>query len=200
MASSSLSMSIIFSIFFLLFASLIHSCFGVIHMNTTLDDLCESLGRYNIKPEDCKSTLCYDPSLPCRAAHNAPALAILATKLTVMNATIARDRIKAALFSYVSMYNSTAEDEDTNVAMRSCLELYTRIIPALQWVAHSVAAGQYHGAQQVMNGTWYIANGCSSMVEDIGFLHGPVLPKENDGFGTMTYVTFAIIGSVARNY
>jgi hypothetical protein len=95
-------------------------------MTTTtsaLDDLCGSLGRYHVKPEECASALCHDPSSPCAAARDVPSLATLAARLTVANATATRDTIKAALSSLADETdNSTAAEEETRAGLRSCLE------------------------------------------------------------------------------
>ncbi|TVU26756.1 hypothetical protein EJB05_29316, partial [Eragrostis curvula] len=141
------SASTFHAILFLLFVAITHGSYGAIHKKTALDGLCETLGSYYITPEQCASALCYNQSMPCNTAHNVPALAALATNLTVFNATVTRDRIKAAISSFVAMYNSTAADEEAEEAMLSCLDLYTGIIPSLKWAAHSVAAGHYHGAR-----------------------------------------------------
>ncbi|XP_044359995.1 uncharacterized protein [Triticum aestivum] len=60
-----------------------------------LDELCIGLGGWYVTPDMCVSALCIDPS--CRSARGLPELAVLATKLTVANATVAKTSIESAL-------------------------------------------------------------------------------------------------------
>lgn len=191
--------TLLYAIFFVLSVAITHGDSRDLHAKTAVDDLCDNLGSYYIEPDLCRSALCYDPSLPCSAAHNVSALAILATKLTVANATTTRERIKVVHSSFVAMHNSTAEDEETEVALLSCLDLYRGIMPALRWAAHSVATGQYHGTQQVLNATSFIAYSCDGMVGTIGFPPVEVLPRENDAFHYMARITSAIVASLIRD-
>ncbi|CAN6348343.1 unnamed protein product [Urochloa humidicola] len=98
-----------------------------------LDDVCGSLGGYNVTPEACLSALCNDPSSPCAAA----------------NATAARDSVAASSAS--------------SAGLRACLQLYTGVAAALQWAAGSAAAGRLPGAREVLDAARYVPSGCDGV-------------------------------------
>ncbi|RLN29129.1 antifreeze protein Maxi-like [Panicum miliaceum] len=117
-----------------------------------LDEVCGRLGGYYVTPALCASALCADPSAPCRAARDAPAVAALAARLAADNATAARDSIEAVLSSSPSppsagpasaaaAGNSSAA-ASAAAAARSCLQLYAGAVPALRWAARAGTAAR----------------------------------------------------------
>ncbi|RLM98153.1 antifreeze protein Maxi-like [Panicum miliaceum] len=168
-----------------------------------LDEVCGRLGGYYVTPALCASALCADPSAPCRAARDAPAVAALAARLAADNATAARDSIEAVLSSSPSppsagpasaaaAGNSSAAA--ASAAARSCLQLYAGAVPALRWAARAVAAGRYRGAREVLQAAQYVAAGCEGMAGDAA-----ALPRENGGFGDMAFVAHAVVASMAAD-
>ncbi|WVZ91124.1 hypothetical protein U9M48_037337 [Paspalum notatum var. saurae] len=153
---------------------------------TALDDVCGALGEFYVTPELCASALCYDPSSPCRAARDAPAVAALAARLAAANATAARDRVEAAA--------AAASSSAAAPGLRACLQLYGGLVPALEWAAGSVAAGRLPGAREVIQAGQYVAVGCGGMAG------GAALPRENDAFGTMALVAYAVLASMSKGY
>ncbi|KAG2621969.1 antifreeze protein Maxi-like [Panicum virgatum] len=167
-----------------------------------LDQVCGRLGSYYVTPALCASALCADPSAPCRAARDAPAVAALAARLAADNATAARDSIEAALSSSPSPPSagpaSAAAAGNSSAAAaaaaRSCLQLYAGAVPALRWAARAVAAGRYRGAREVLQAAQYVAAGCEGMAGDAA-----ALPRENGGFGDMAFVAHAVVASMAAD-
>ncbi|XP_037417384.1 uncharacterized protein LOC119280746 [Triticum dicoccoides] len=142
-----------------------------------LPQLCTSLRPWYVGPNDCVSTLCIDPS--CRSAPGLPELALIATRLTVSNATVAKASIEHAL--------ALAKDGKARKVMRSCLELYTGAVPRLQWAARSVAAGRYSGVPEVLLDARYVSSKCTNLAGE------GALPKENVEFSMMAYVAKAVV-------
>ncbi|GJM95256.1 hypothetical protein PR202_ga11968 [Eleusine coracana subsp. coracana] len=160
---------------------------GVAAAETTpaaLDEVCRGLGGFYVTPELCASALCSDPSSPCRAARDAPAVAALAARLAARNATATQ----AALAG-----NATSSKEE---GVRACLELYGGAVAALQWAAASVAAGRYRGAREVLFTAQYVPAGCDGMA---GGGDAAALPRENGGFSYMAMVAHAVIASMIRD-
>ncbi|XP_025810198.1 uncharacterized protein LOC112888069 [Panicum hallii] len=155
-----------------------------------LDEVCGRLGGYYVTPALCASALCADPSAPCRAARDAPAVAALAARLAADNATAARDSIEAVLSSSPSPPSAGP----ASAAARSCLQLYAGAVPALRWAARAVAAGRYRGAREVLQAAQYVAAGCEGMAGDAA-----ALPRENGGFGDMAFVAHAVVASMATD-
>ncbi|OEL36614.1 putative cleavage and polyadenylation specificity factor subunit 1 [Dichanthelium oligosanthes] len=110
--------------------------------------------------------------------------------LAAANATKARDSIQAA-----ASYSSAAagEAEAVRAGLRSCAQLYTGVVAALEWAAGSVAAGRYPGAREVLQVVQYVASGCNCMAR-------AAMPRENDGFSSMVFVAYAVIASVSKRY
>ncbi|CAN6329732.1 unnamed protein product [Urochloa humidicola] len=148
-----------------------------------LDDVCGSLGGYYVTPELCKSALCHDPSSPCAAARDAPAVAALAARLAAANATAARDSVAAA-----------ASTAPSAAGLRACLQLYTGAAAALEWAAGSAAAGRFPGAREVLDAARYVPSGCD------GVAAGAALPAENGGFDDMAIVAHAVLASLSKGY
>ena len=74
-------------------------------------------------PDLCVAALCIDPS--CHSARHLPELVVLATRLTVANATVAKASIESAL--------AHAKNAKARKVMRSCLQLYVSgVVPPLQ--------------------------------------------------------------------
>ncbi|KAM3197772.1 hypothetical protein ACQJBY_073074 [Aegilops geniculata] len=145
---------------------------------SALDDLCNSLGSHYVKPDMCVSALCIDPS--CRSARGLPELAVLATRLTVINATVAKASVESAL--------AHAKDAKAKKVMRSCLQLYVGAVPRLQWPARSVAAGRYSGVSEVLEAAcWHVSAECINLAGE------EALPKENGEFFRMAYVVQAVV-------
>ncbi|WVZ91121.1 hypothetical protein U9M48_037334 [Paspalum notatum var. saurae] len=157
--------------------------------SAALDQVCGRLGSYYVTPALCASALCADPSAPCRAARDAPAVAALAARLAADNATAARDSIQAVLSPNSSSSTPAA------AAARSCLQLYAGAVPALRWAAGAVAAGRYRGAREVLQAAQYVAAGCEGMAGDAG----DALPRQNAGFGDMAFVAHAVVASMATD-
>lgn len=170
-----------------------------------LDEVCGRLGGYYVTPSLCASALCADPSSPCRAARDAPAVAALAARLAAGNATAARDSIEAALLSSsppagpgAAAAASASAGVNTSAAAgaaRSCLQLYAGAVPALRWAARAVAAGRYRGAREVLQAAQYVAAACEGMAGDAA----AALPRENGGFGDMAFVAHAVVASMAAD-
>ncbi|VAH22561.1 unnamed protein product [Triticum turgidum subsp. durum] len=148
-----------------------------------LDELCIGLGGWYVTPDTCVSALCIDPS--CRSARGLPELAVLATKLTVANATVAKTSIESAL--------AHAKNVKARKVMRSCLQLYVGAVPRLQWAARSVAAGRYSSVPDVLEAAYRdVSQGCSSLAGEVA------LPKENNEFFMMAFVVHAVVDRVQR--
>ncbi|GJM95255.1 hypothetical protein PR202_ga11967 [Eleusine coracana subsp. coracana] len=158
---------------------------------TPLDEVCGQLGGFYVTPELCASALCSDPTSPCRAAGDAPAVAALAVRLAARNATATKASVEAAL----SSSNATFAGAEVTKGLQACLELYAGAVTALQWAAASVAAGQYRGAREVLQAAEYIPAGCNGMAGDVA-----ALPKENGGFSYMAMVAHAVVASRIRDY
>ncbi|GJN35376.1 hypothetical protein PR202_gb24145 [Eleusine coracana subsp. coracana] len=154
---------------------------------TALDEVCGQLGGFYVTPELCASALCSDPSSPCRAARDAPAVAALATKLAARNATATMASVEAAL--------SSSNATEVTKGLQACLELYAGAVAALQWAAASVAAGQYRGAREVLQAAEYVPAGCNGMAVDAA-----ALPRENGAFSYMAMVAHAVVASRIRDY
>uniref|UniRef100_M8CY15 Pectinesterase inhibitor domain-containing protein n=1 Tax=Aegilops tauschii TaxID=37682 RepID=M8CY15_AEGTA len=107
---------------------------------SAVDDLCNSLGDHYVTPDMCVSALCIDHS--CRSARGLPELAVLATRLTVANATVAQAHIP-----------------------------YSRdvgAVPRLQWAARSVAAGRYSGVSEVLEAAcWHVSAECINLAGEV---------------------------------
>ncbi|CAL4905396.1 unnamed protein product [Urochloa decumbens] len=176
-----------------------------------LDQVCGRLGSYYVTPALCASALCADPSTPCRAARDLPAVAALAARLAADNATAARDSIEAALLNSSSSSSPPAGPAANNssaaasasaaaaaaaAARSSCLQLYAGAVPALRWAARAVAAGRYRGAREVLQAAQYVASGCEGMAGDAA---AAALPRENGGFGDMAFVAHAVVASMAAD-
>ncbi|KAM3346577.1 hypothetical protein ACQJBY_020884 [Aegilops geniculata] len=149
-----------------------------------LDELCMFLGGWYVTPDMCVSALCIDPS--CRSARGLPELVVLATKLMVANATVAKASTESAL--------ARAKDAKARKVMRLCLQLYVGIIPRLQWAARSVAAGRYSGVPEVMEAAYRdVSSGCLDLA-------GPevALPNEEKKFFWMAFVVHAVVDRVQR--
>ncbi|CAL4891212.1 unnamed protein product [Urochloa decumbens] len=172
----------------LLFAAAV--CAGAISgaaaATTVLDDVCGSLGGYYVTPDACHSALCHDPSSPCAAALDAPALAALAARLAAANATAARDSVAAAA--------AGEADAAKQAGLRACLQLYTGAAAALEWAAGSAAAGRLPGAREVMDAARYVPSGCE------GVAAGAAVPAENGGFDAMATVAHAVLASLSKGY
>uniref|UniRef100_A0A453DX78 Pectinesterase inhibitor domain-containing protein n=1 Tax=Aegilops tauschii subsp. strangulata TaxID=200361 RepID=A0A453DX78_AEGTS len=145
-----------------------------------LDYLCNNLGPAYVGANLCVSTLCIDPS--CRSTRGLPGLAVIATRLTVSNATVAKASIEHAL--------AHAKDDKARKAMRSCLQLYTGAIPRLQWAARSAAAGRYSGVPEVLLAARYVSDKCTNLAGE------GALPKENVEFFMMAFVAEAVVEGV----
>ncbi|CAN6361687.1 unnamed protein product [Urochloa humidicola] len=154
---------------------------GAAAANTALDDVCGSLGGYYVTPEACLSALCNDPSSPCAAARDAPAVAALAAA----NATAARDSVAAAAATAAS---------SSAAGLRACLQLYTGAAAALDWAARSVAAGRFPGAREVLDAARYVPSGCDGMAT------GAAVPAANGGFDAMATVAHAVLASLSKGY
>ncbi|XP_020183581.1 uncharacterized protein [Aegilops tauschii subsp. strangulata] len=145
---------------------------------SAVDDLCNSLGDHYVTPDMCVSALCIDHS--CRSARGLPELAVLATRLTVTNATVAKASIESAL--------AHAKDAKGKKVMRSCLQLYVGAVPRLQWAARSVAAGRYSGVSEVLEAAcWHVSAECINLAGEVA------LPKENSEFFFMAYIVQAVV-------
>lgn len=155
---------------------------------SALDQVCGRLGSYYVTPSLCESALCADPSAPCRAARDAPAVAALAARLAADNATAARDSIEAVFFPSSSSSSAAA-------AAQSCLQLYAGAVPALRWAARAVAAGRYRGAREVLQAAQYVAAGCEGIAGDAA----AQLPRENGGFADMAFVAHAVVASMSAD-
>ncbi|XP_044971982.1 uncharacterized protein LOC123439312 [Hordeum vulgare subsp. vulgare] len=143
-----------------------------------LDYLCGLVGAWYVTPDLCVSVLCVDPS--CHSARGWPELAVLATRLTVANATVTKASIQSAL--------AHAKDAKVRKVMQSCLQLYAGAVPRLQWAARSVAARRYNGVPEVLRAAYMdVANECASLAGQVK------LPKENDEFFMMAYVADAVV-------
>ena len=141
-----------------------------------LDNLCNSLGSHYVML--CLSALCIDPS--CHSACGLPELAVLATRLMVANATVAKASIESAL--------AHAKNVKARKVMRSCLQLYVGAVPRLQWAARSVAAGRYSGVPDVLEAAYRdVSQGCSSLAGEVA------LPKENSEFFVTAYIVQAVV-------
>ncbi|GJN35375.1 hypothetical protein PR202_gb24144 [Eleusine coracana subsp. coracana] len=163
---------------------------GVAAAETTtaaLDEVCRGLGGFYVTPELCASALCSDPSSPCRAARDAPAVAALAARLAARNATATQ----AALSSSLAAGNATSSKEE---GVRACLELYGVAVAALRWAAASVAAGRFRGAREVLFAAQYVPAGCDGMAGDAAALR-----RENGGFSYMAMVAHAVVASMIRD-
>ncbi|CAL5092593.1 unnamed protein product [Urochloa decumbens] len=178
MASSNL----LFSLLFAAAAVCGGAISGVAAATTVLDDVCGSLGGYYVTPDACLSALCHDPSSPCAAARDAPALAALAARLAASNATAARDSVAAAAAS------------SSSAGLRACLQLYTGAAAALEWAAGSAAAGRLPGAREVMDAARYVPSGCD------GVAAGAAVPAANGGFDAMATVAHAVLASLSKGY
>lgn len=166
-----------------------------------LDQVCGRLGSYYVTPSLCASALCADASSPCRAARDAPAVAVLAARLAADNATAARDSIEAVFSPSSSSSSSSATDggggsaTPATTAARSCLQLYAGAVPALRWAARAVAAGRYRGAREVLQAAQYVAAGCEGIAGDAA----AALPRENGGFAAMAFVAHAVVASMSTD-
>jgi len=178
------------SAFLVLFVAVITGGSVAVAASTALDEVCGGLGGYYVTPELCVSSLCPDPSSPCRAARDTPAVAAIAARLAAANATAARDSVEAALSSYAAATAGAAA-----AALRSCLRLYGGVVPALQWAARSAAAGRLPGAREVMLAAQYVPAGCDGMADG-----AVTLPSENDGFATMATVAHAVLATLSKGY
>ncbi|CAN6334832.1 unnamed protein product [Urochloa humidicola] len=167
----------------LLFAAAVAVSGAAAATTPALDEVCGSLGGYYVTPELCKSALCNDPSSPCAAARDAPAVAALAARLAAANATAARDSVAAA-----------ASTSPSSSGLRACLQLYTGAAAALEWAAGSVAAGRFPGAREVLDAARYVASGCD------GVAAGAAVPAENGGFDDMAIVAHAVLASLSKGY
>nr|BAK04116.1 predicted protein [Hordeum vulgare subsp. vulgare] len=153
--------------------------------SSPLNDLCFALGGWYVTPDLCVSALCIDPS--CRSARGLPELAVLATKLTVANATATKTSVESAL--------AHAKDAKATKVMRSCLQVYVGAIPRLRWAARSVAAGRYGGVPDVLEAAYRgVVHECTSLAADLGV----ALPKENNEFFMMAFVVHAVVDRVQR--
>nr|CAB3466396.1 unnamed protein product [Digitaria exilis] len=186
MAASTLMLSF-------LLASAAAVCAGAagVTNTTVLDTVCSFLGGYYVTPELCTSVLCHDPSSPCRAARDGPAVAALAARLAAANVTAARDSVAAAAAAAAA---ASTPDAETKAGLRACLQLYTGAAAALEWAAGSVAAGRLAGAREVLQAAQYVSAGCDGMVA------GEAMPKENGGFDTMVIVAHAVVASLSTAY
>ncbi|CAN6356863.1 unnamed protein product [Urochloa humidicola] len=167
----------------LLFAAAVAISGAAAATTPALDEVCGSLGGYYVTPELCKSALCHDPSSPCAAARDAPAVAALAARLAAANATAARDSVAAA-----------ASTAPSSSGLRACLQLYTGAAAALEWAAGSAAAGRFPGAREVLDAARYVPSGCD------GVAAGAALPAENGGFDDMAIVAHAVLASLSKGY
>ncbi|CAN6356859.1 unnamed protein product [Urochloa humidicola] len=161
---------------------------GAAAANTALDDVCGSLGGYYVTPEACLSALCNDPSSPCAAARDAPAVAALAARLAAANATAARDSVAAAATAAASSSSPSA------AGLRACLQLYSGAAAALDWAARSAAAGRLPGAREVLDAARYVPSGCDGMAA------GAAVPAANGGFDAMATVAHAVLASLSKGY
>ncbi|CAN6361691.1 unnamed protein product [Urochloa humidicola] len=167
----------------LLFAAAVAISGAAAATTPALDEVCGSLGGYYVTPELCKSALCHDPSSPCAAARDAPAVAALAARLAAANATAARDSVAAA-----------ASTAPSSSGLRACLQLYTGAAAALEWAAGSAAAGRFPGAREVLDAARYVPSGCD------GVAAGAALPAENGGFDDMAIAAHAVLASLSKGY
>ncbi|KAJ1274441.1 hypothetical protein BS78_05G062100 [Paspalum vaginatum] len=175
---------------------------------TAVDDLCGAVGsirsRYgdHVTREQCMSVLCHGSPSPCAAARDAPSLATLAARLTVANATATREFVKATLATYPvygdddDRSNATVAEEEAKAGLRSCLELYTRAVPALEWAAGSVAAGRYRGAREVVNATHFVTVACEGIFYDAT---RQAVSKVDGGFFVMSAVASSILEFLLMN-
>ncbi|XP_066357792.1 uncharacterized protein [Miscanthus floridulus] len=146
--------------------------------NSALDQVCEFVGASYVTPELCASALCYDPASPCRDARDYAAVASLAARLLARNATVTRDSVAVA-----------ARSANATAGLKSCLQLYDGLVPALEWAAGSVAAGRAYGAaRELMQATQFVQRACAGMV-------GAEMPRENGGFATMATVAHAVLST-----
>lgn len=194
------STTMLFATFILLFVAIIHGSSVAIHVNIELNDLCETLWSYHITPEHCRSALCYDPTLPW--VLHTTCLHWWPSSRWPMQLHL--ERAWRPHSSHLLQRTTPLQKMRTEAAMSSCLDLYTSIIPALQWASNSLllrGSTTDHGAHEVLNATCFMADGCGGMVESGGLLLNKtsVFLKENNCFGVMTYVTSSIIASILRD-
>ncbi|XP_044971981.1 uncharacterized protein LOC123439311 [Hordeum vulgare subsp. vulgare] len=150
-----------------------------------LDDLCSSVaGGWYVLPNECVSVLCVDPS--CRSARGWPELAVLGTRLAVVNATVTKAILESAL--------AHAKDAKSRKVMRLCLHIYVDAVSRLQWAARSIAAGRYSGVPGVLEGVYSQVS-----VECTSFAGQVALPKESVEFSRMAHVVWAVVDMVQRS-
>ncbi|CAL4905389.1 unnamed protein product [Urochloa decumbens] len=130
--------------------------------------------------ELCTSVLCHDTTSPCRAARDPHVVAALAAA----NATVARNSVVHA----AAMASNNATEK---AGLRSCLQLYTGFVAALEWAAGSVAAGRLPGAREVMRAAQSVHAACDGMA-------GEATPKESVEFFWMAYVAYAVLATVSN--
>lgn len=153
---------------------------------SALDDVCSSLGSYYVPPSYCTSALCADPSSPCRAARDHRAVGVLAARLALANATATRDSVAAAL----ARYNGSAPTAAKS-GLRSCVELHTGFVAALEWAAGPVAAGRYLGAAHLLQAAENVYFACQGMAG------AAAVPKEIEGFYWMSHIGWAVLDYLA---
>ncbi|TVU49296.1 hypothetical protein EJB05_00603, partial [Eragrostis curvula] len=159
---------------------------------TALDWACNFVGGWYVTPELCTSVLCADPSEPCRATRDAPAVAALAATLAVRNATATKGRVEAALAAHAG--NVTVAK-----GIESCVQLYAGVVAILQRAAQFVATRRYSDARQVLDAAYQdmligVPGRCEAMAGDAA-----ALPRENEAFMNMALVAHAIIANMARD-
>ncbi|TVU49297.1 hypothetical protein EJB05_00604, partial [Eragrostis curvula] len=161
---------------------------------SALDHTCAMLGEYYyVEPELCKSVLCADPSEPCHATRDQAAVAMLAARLAVRNATATKGLVEAALAAHAG--NATVAK-----GIESCVQLYAGVVAILQRAAQFVAAGRYREAGQVLNANppIVVPDRCDGAMGagDAAAL----LPRENDAFAYMALVAHSIINNMKSFY
>lgn len=106
--------------------------------DAAVEDTCKAVagGDPNIKYDFCVAALKSDPS--SSSADNKE-LAIIATRLSVTNATSTKAKIDGLL--------KGSPEAKTTECLKTCLELYTDLIPTLNESVDSIRSGQYGDAK-----------------------------------------------------
>ncbi|TVU49291.1 hypothetical protein EJB05_00616, partial [Eragrostis curvula] len=172
----------------LMFIAFATATTGTAETKTALDETCAFLGDEYVTPELCTSVLCADPSDPCRAARDAPAVAALAARLAARNATATKGSVEAALAAHAG--NATVAK-----GIASCLKLYAGVVPSLQQAAQSVAAGRYSDGREALHAALFVSGLCEKGMAG----NAAALPRENDAFTYMSFVAHAVVAHMVRD-
>lgn len=162
--------------------------FSISATPSNLDQLCNLLGASYISPQLCHSIMDSDPR---SFTADLNGLGIIASNIAARNATMIAADIQLLLL------NSSSSDINREKVLKTCLKLYTDVVPMLNSAAKSIKVKNYSGAETMLNVATKVPANCDNAAIEETSLWS-LLNHYDAGFTYVVYVAHAIAAYIER--